>query len=271
MRKFWVVFLFSLLLVGCSASGKPSNVSDEIWNGGKQYTIYINKIVEEKGEADDNFNDTLLSFLSSKSESEMSSKEREIVNNLRFLNLNFLKVRIAQLSGGDTKESLKEYNKYYDKMEKIYGKSNLVASNLDEDFIKKSLVTQVTKKTANDEGIKEAYMSEQNLSLTANEVSYNMPNNLDKPFFIEGEVKLCNYYNYGFTNEKDLFCGQLTPTNGNYSDSWYLYFHRESFDPLYQKLINGGTSEVMVTAIIPSRAYQSGQGNMARVKHIQFK
>lgn len=104
--------------------------------------------------------------------------------------------------------------------------------------------------------------------LTGKEVQYNMENNIDKDFVLDGTLSLCDYFNYGYKNQQLAFCGKLTPSNGD--DSWYLYFSRETFAELYEMLLKNDV-EVDVLARISSSNYKSGQGNMALVKLIEFK
>jgi len=108
------------------------------------------------------------------------------------------------------------------------------------------------------------------VELTGKEVQFNLSNNLNTEFYLNGNVELCNYYNYGYTNETDFFCGQLTPVDGGYSDSWYLYFHRDSFDSVYKALLNGSVN-MKIIAKIPSKGYKRGQGNMAVVQRMKAK
>ncbi|MCT1538440.1 MULTISPECIES: hypothetical protein [Lysinibacillus] len=113
----------------------------------------------------------------------------------------------------------------------------------------------------------EKFIEDNMVRLTGKEVQYNLANNLNVEFYLNGNVELCDYYNYGYTNEAKFFCGQLTPVDGDYSDSWYLYFHRDSFDNAYQALLEGNIN-MRIIAKIPSNGYERGQGNMAVVKKI---
>ncbi|MCL1696256.1 MULTISPECIES: hypothetical protein [unclassified Lysinibacillus] len=122
---------------------------------------------------------------------------------------------------------------------------------------------EVNKEDPSDEFLKVT-----GVTLTGKEVQFDLANNLDKEFYLEGQVELCDYYNYGYTNEEKFFCGQLTPTDGGYSDSWYLYFHRDSFKNEYQDLLNGDVN-MRVVAQIPAKSYKQGQGRMAAVKKSQ--
>jgi len=108
----------------------------------------------------------------------------------------------------------------------------------------------------------EKFMEEFDLSLTGKDVQYNLANNLDEDFFLKGTVEICDYYNYGYTNEKKFFCGKMTTED---NQSWYLYFNRTNFESVYDYLLDGDLS-IRVSAIVPSSAYKSNQGNMAAVK-----
>lgn len=114
----------------------------------------------------------------------------------------------------------------------------------------------------------EKFMEEYNISLTGKEVQFNLSNNLNKEFYLNGNVELCDYYNYGYTNESKFFCGKLTPVDGGYSDSWYLYFNRDSFNDAYQALLEGNM-DMKIIAKIPTNGYERGQGNMAVVTKSQ--
>lgn len=110
--------------------------------------------------------------------------------------------------------------------------------------------------------IDEEHMSVQ---LSASDVQYNMSNNLDKCFYLEGTATLSTYYNYGFDDsmESSYYCIVVTPTDGSYLDRWYIYCHRRSFDSMFERLSEKGSSSVHIIAEIPRERYKSGQGNMA--------
>lgn len=110
--------------------------------------------------------------------------------------------------------------------------------------------------------IDEEHMSVQ---LSASDVQYNMSNNLDKCFYLEGTATLSTYYNYGFDDsmESSYYCIVVTPTGGSHLDRWYIYCHRRSFDSMFERLSEKGSSSVHIIAEIPRERYKSGQGNMA--------
>jgi len=116
---------------------------------------------------------------------------------------------------------------------------------------------------------KQEFISTAGLTLTAQEVQFDMQNNLGKPFYIQGIVELCDYYNYGWLNEKDLFCGRVTPTDGKSTDQWYLYFKRDTFKGLYDLLLVENI-ELRMSAGIPEKVYRKNQGNMAAVLKLEF-
>ena len=90
-----------------------------------------------------------------------------------------------------------------------------------------------------------------------------MENNLQKPFYIKGTANLSNYYNYKFTNEQKLFCVELAPEDGDFSDKWYFYFDRDEYKDVYDDLINNKGKTIEIIAYIPQNSYSQGQGNMA--------
>lgn len=110
--------------------------------------------------------------------------------------------------------------------------------------------------------IDEEHMS---VRLSASDVQYNMSNNLDRYFYLEGTATLSTYYNYGFDDsmESSYYCIAVTPTGGSYLDRWYIYCHRRSFDDMFERLSEKGSSSVHIIAEIPRERYKSGQGNMA--------
>ena len=58
-----------------------------------------------------------------------------------------------------------------------------------------------------------AYMKEKNLTLKAKDIQFDMKNNVDKEFAMEGSVELADYYNYGFTDESKYFCIKVSADN----------------------------------------------------------
>lgn len=104
------------------------------------------------------------------------------------------------------------------------------------------------------------YMLDNNITLTAKDIQYNMENNLDQKFCIEGICELSDYYNYGYKElEKLFFCIKISQVNG---DDWYLYCDRLSLDGLYQQLKETKCYADFICVIKPNY-YEKGQGTMA--------
>lgn len=114
------------------------------------------------------------------------------------------------------------------------------------------------------------YMDENGLSFSWKDIQYDMPNKLDKEFVVAGKAELSDYYNYGFRDtEKDYFVVRITPYDGEYRNTWYLYLHRESFEKLFNSLKEGERA-IIATCEIPDYIYKEGQGNMAFVNQIRW-
>jgi hypothetical protein len=108
----------------------------------------------------------------------------------------------------------------------------------------------------------ETFMEDNKIKLTAKKVQFDMENNLNVKFALEGYAEIDDYYNYGYDDyEKDYFCICVEPSDGSYSDSWYVYCHRESFNELFDYLLEHDYKYVMIIAKIDE--YQSNQNNMA--------
>ncbi|MCL2003574.1 MAG: hypothetical protein FWG72_06190 [Oscillospiraceae bacterium] len=117
----------------------------------------------------------------------------------------------------------------------------------------------------------DTYLEENRITLTGRDVQFNMSNNVDKPFYMKGTGELSSYYNYGFDSsiEPNYFSVRFRPSGGTYSDEWYLYFHRNSFRDLFDKLMLG-SAYMEVVCNIPSSLYNDRQGNMARVIYVAW-
>ncbi|MFY4775723.1 DUF2628 domain-containing protein [Metabacillus sp. RGM 3146] len=113
------------------------------------------------------------------------------------------------------------------------------------------------------------YMKENKLALTAEDVQYDMENNLDEDFAIAGTAKLDTYYNYGFADaSKENFSVSINPVDGG--EPWNLYFDRKDFADLYTELKNQGEVDLVATGIIPSEIYDPAQGNMAFAEQVTW-
>lgn len=116
------------------------------------------------------------------------------------------------------------------------------------------------------------YINENNIELTAKEVQYNMQNNLDKEFILEGTAKLDDYYNYGYNKsiENRYFCISITPNNSTYSDIWYIYCERNQFSYIYNQLLIKKQNLNLICKIEKSK-FQKNQGNMATAVFMQIQ
>ena len=133
------------------------------------------------------------------------------------------------------------------------------------------IIQKYTEKSNKEKAIEE-FKEKQNVELTSKEVQHNMTNNIDKPFLLEGKATLADYYNYGFDDsiEEKYFVVTVEPTGGEYSDYWYLYCHRDSFEDLFDILLDKSDVYIAVKAKIPKNAYRDGQGNMALAETIAW-
>jgi hypothetical protein len=125
-----------------------------------------------------------------------------------------------------------------------------------------------TAKTQSEDTSIDLYMKENNISLKAKDVQFDMKNNLDKDFVIEGIAKLSGYYNYGFKDEENYFCIKVN-TDNTESNSWYLYCDRKSFSELFE-IVKSKNAYITATCKISSNIYKSDQGNMAEVSNIKW-
>lgn len=119
------------ILVGCSS--KPSDVSQDIWDDGIQYTIYINELVKTKEKPRKGVTVLIGRFVNVDDMSSKSEKEQEILVALKNLTLQALD------SIYHNKEQNEEYSKNYEKLESIFGKDELNPSKLDKEKIESAI------------------------------------------------------------------------------------------------------------------------------------
>lgn len=116
------------------------------------------------------------------------------------------------------------------------------------------------------------YLKEKNVTLNNFDVQYNMTNSVGKPFSLSGYAKLSDYYNYGFGKEIEAsyFCLQVTPDGGSYSDRWYIYCNRNSFQKIFDKALDKGEIYIMAVCTIPKSNYDVNQQCMAKLDYAIF-
>lgn len=116
------------------------------------------------------------------------------------------------------------------------------------------------------------YVDENKVKLDNKDVQYDMANNVDKMFSLVGYAELDDYYNYGFDDdiESSYFCLAVTPTGGSYSDRWYIYCHRDSFEKLFTKAKENKKVYVQMVCQIPSYRYEKNQQCMASLEYVVY-
>ncbi len=116
------------------------------------------------------------------------------------------------------------------------------------------------------------FMKENKITLLVKDVQFDMSNNINKSFAIKGTAKLSKYYNYGFDNsiEKEYFVIKVRPSDGNYSDGWYIYCNRKTFNEFFDDLKKHSELSIMVKCVIPESNYKAGQDNMALLQLINW-
>ena len=99
----------------------------------------------------------------------------------------------------------------------------------------------------------EDMMDKYNTSLDGRDIQYDMDNNINEYFGLEGTAELCDYYNWGYDDslESTYFCMEVSPNGGSYSDHWYwyLYANRQTFDELYKDLQTGEVDIQLIAQI----------------------
>lgn len=272
--RLFCIVLLCFVFTACSQAGhkKPDDISQEAWDRGLQYAIIIeNYTFDDDGVLSNGGLGVLFSKLSSWEEKSSSSNEKELASTIYQMGIGKFDA-LTGLSEESKSDGEKRYKEAKDKVIKYYGKDTLKKENINLDVVAdlegKSSEIQAS---TDDYSPVEEYMKENNITLSSTDVQFDMANNLNNNFVVAGVAELDDYYNYGFDNdiEKDYFCARVTPEDGTYSDGWYLYFHRESFNGLYEKLKNGSVS-VITTATIPKSRYEDNQGLMAQVVQAKY-
>lgn len=116
------------------------------------------------------------------------------------------------------------------------------------------------------------YLEENHVTLDNFDVQYDMANNLDKLFTISGVAELSDYYNWGFDKslESSYFCLQVIPDGGGYTNRWYLYCSRESFNGVIEKAKKKGKIYISAVCRIPSSVFNKNQQCQAELRYIIY-
>ncbi|MEH7524760.1 hypothetical protein V7149_16005 [Bacillus sp. JJ1503] len=147
---------------------------------------------------------------------------------------------------------------------------NYVEKHLTEFSVETILTDSILGPAFTNEDI-DLFKSQYGIQYDAQDVHFNLSKYLNLDFAIAGKLELSNYYNYGFDDlESNYFSATIQPYDSKYSDKWHLYFHRDSFEDLFDELKNGKV-EAMISANIPSFRFEKNQGNMAMVQRASWK
>lgn len=176
----------------------------------------------------------------------------------------------VMLVSGCSSVSTKEYNSLAAENSRL--KSELAEYKNSDTSVSNSSSTATTSSIPQELTGFEKYVKNNNITLNNIDVQYDMGNNLDKKFTLIGTAELDDYYNYGFGSdmEKDYFCVKVTPDNGSYSNSWYIYVFRVSDDDFFDTL-KKKKCEVQMVCYIPEYRYKEGQNNMAYLDYVMYR
>jgi len=261
------MILLLLLLTACSSKtyNKPGDVSQQVWDEGLQYAIMIDS--NQSHIADIATIGSNIRDLEKISETE---QEKELIDNLRMMF--YGKVDVQTGNEKQRKEGTKTYKEARKVVAGYFGNDALNGDNLQQEKLKNiNDETNAIQESIDNYSPVNEYMENENIHLAAKDVQFDMANNIDKDFVVAGVAELSDYYNYGFDSDMEAtyFCARVIPEDGSYSDGWYLYFHRESYQELFEKLKNGNANVIM-TANIPSNRYKDRQGNMALAQKVKY-
>lgn len=263
MKKIYLLCIM-LILVSCSNGenkGRPAEIRETVWEQGKHLSIAINNLKKLDADTVDLLPDVIGQYSGQTDLENITKEETELLNLVKELALEAFYIKILELPSED-------YDSLYKKIISYYGESSLTLENYNEEVLLPLFVEAILFKEESDP--LNQFMEENSITLTAKDVQYDMPNNLDKLFALSGVAELDDYYNYGFDDFEDsYFSTFVIPDGGSYSDGWYLYFHRDSFKELFNALKSNDVS-VVLSAQIPKWVYEKNQGNMAIVKSVQW-
>jgi hypothetical protein len=79
------------------------------------------------------------------------------------------------------------------------------------------------------------------------DVKYNPYAYYRKEFSIVGVASIDDYYNYEYrSKESTHFCIAIEPSDGGYTDRWYIYANRKDFKDLYNALLSGSKPVILI-------------------------
>lgn len=99
------------------------------------------------------------------------------------------------------------------------------------------------------ESMKKEFLNQYSNLANANQVKYNVYEYLGRKFSIEGTAELDDYFNFEYRDfEMIYFCIRVIPKNGSYLDAWYIYGDRSTHKELFERLQQGGISNITFIA-----------------------
>lgn len=268
-----VAFLITLLLMGCTNELTQEEVSIYVEDYNDLVKVTTNKVLDrtedvirysEKKREDNEIGILIgrLQDMLKDVEKEIPDENKELFEDMKSVHENLFQLEVQNTSSDFRKEQMIELE-----LQIVSYGDTYLTKDTETSKIVKDIISSSGKFS---EEIIEDFQKDNNLSLTAKDIQYDLVNNLDKNFLIVGKAELDDYFNYGFKNEEDYFSVRVTPDGENYSASWSLYFHRESFGELYQVLKDGDVN-LMAVAKIPKWSYDDNQGNMAQVTRVNWR
>lgn len=94
---------------------------------------------------------------------------------------------------------------------------------------------------------KAAFLAQYPDAATHKDVRYDPYGYLGELFQVTGTIGLDDYYNFDYWDmEWSLFCICMEPNGGSYSDRWYVYANRNTFQSLFETLKQGSKSNVIL-------------------------
>lgn len=109
---------------------------------------------------------------------------------------------------------------------------------------------------------KETFLNKYPNAASYKDVKYDPYSYLGRNFVITGTAELDDYYNYEYRDlEYSYFCIAIEPVNGSYSDRWYIYAKRNTFQELFQTLKNG--KSITITLVCQGQFVNATKNSLA--------
>lgn len=109
---------------------------------------------------------------------------------------------------------------------------------------------------------RDAFLAKYSDAPTERDVRYDPYSYFGTDFILTGSAELDDYYNYEFRDlEMVYFCIEVTPTNGSFSDRWYIYGDRRTYTEFFETL--KANKKTSVTLVCQIRFPDAGKNQMA--------